>query len=251
LEGVTIRGALPNGGGGEGVICDLNSTITIRGCVIEGNSTGILVLDSFWPLVDGSTIRHNSVGLFLNRASAEVSNSFFCSNGFAVHAQGNASGFIETSVLIGNGSGVSGSLATIHLANCTVSGNGEGATGWRSQFYFYRSILWGNCTQGSVNGSTGRLEFACSAVDPSSVHCDGCTQPPVYDPDTIFLDPLFCDSRICSVGLTCDGDYHLRVDSPCTASNSPCGELIGALDVGCGATPVQILSWGGLKRLYR
>ena len=44
-------------------------------------------------------------------------------------------------------------------------------------------------------------------------------------------DPLFCDAL--------EGDYRLRLDSPCTAANSPegCG-LIGALPVGCGITNV-------------
>ncbi|MFN8179070.1 MAG: right-handed parallel beta-helix repeat-containing protein [bacterium] len=56
-------------------------------------------------------------------------------------------------------------------------------------------------------------------------------------------DPLFCTSasRECS----------LESNSPCAPANSgECG-LIGAVDVGCGATALAERSWGSIKALYR
>jgi len=59
-------------------------------------------------------------------------------------------------------------------------------------------------------------------------------------------DPLFCDSP--------SDDVSLAGDSPCTAEHSPCGQLIGALSVGCYPASVEepkVISWGCLKSLYR
>jgi hypothetical protein len=56
-------------------------------------------------------------------------------------------------------------------------------------------------------------------------------------------DPLFCSMA--------GEDYRLHAESPCAPANSgECG-LIGALDVGCGATAVETASWGAIKALYR
>ncbi|MFH1501871.1 MAG: right-handed parallel beta-helix repeat-containing protein [Candidatus Eisenbacteria bacterium] len=55
-------------------------------------------------------------------------------------------------------------------------------------------------------------------------------------------DPEFC---------WFDGaDYRLYDTSPCLASVSPCGQLVGALDQGCDS-PVEESSWGKVKALYR
>ncbi len=52
-------------------------------------------------------------------------------------------------------------------------------------------------------------------------------------------DPQFCAAS--------NGDFSLHESSPCAPANSgPCG-LIGALDVGCGATAVEGTTWGRLK----
>lgn len=59
-------------------------------------------------------------------------------------------------------------------------------------------------------------------------------------------DPLFC-------GVWQD-DFTLHANSPCVPGNHPQGEdcgLVGAFSVGCASTPVQSLSWGALKALYR
>ena len=41
-------------------------------------------------------------------------------------------------------------------------------------------------------------------------------------------DPLVCEPGF---------DYHLETRSPCTADLSPCGQLVGALDIGCPSPP--------------
>lgn len=58
-------------------------------------------------------------------------------------------------------------------------------------------------------------------------------------------DPLFCHSANPSER------YSLHSDSPCAPESNPdCGG-IGALGVGCAATPVRATTWGHVKSLYR
>jgi hypothetical protein len=61
--------------------------------------------------------------------------------------------------------------------------------------------------------------------------------------ENLYADPLFCGGT---------DDLTLCADSPCAGAN-PWGEQIGAYGVGCDdcATPVDALSWGRFKALYR
>ncbi len=59
----------------------------------------------------------------------------------------------------------------------------------------------------------------------------------------ISADPLFCDPG--------GEDFHLQDGSPCAPDHNPDCGLIGAWPVGCGGTPVEVMSWGTLKALYR
>jgi hypothetical protein len=58
-----------------------------------------------------------------------------------------------------------------------------------------------------------------------------------------FVAPEFC-------GTLGSYYYFLQSDSPCASDNSPCGELVGALDVGCDTTDSEKTSWGAVKCLY-
>jgi hypothetical protein len=48
-------------------------------------------------------------------------------------------------------------------------------------------------------------------------------------------DPVFCDAD------PLDWDLTLESESPCLPENSPRGMLVGALDVGCGITPLNLI----------
>jgi len=63
--------------------------------------------------------------------------------------------------------------------------------------------------------------------------------------DNLFEDPLVCGFW--------DGDLSLCENSPCLPANNPWGVLIGAHDEGCGscASPVERVSWGQIKAMYR
>jgi hypothetical protein len=60
--------------------------------------------------------------------------------------------------------------------------------------------------------------------------------------DDISADPLFCDPPA--------GDYGLMDASPCAPAQQPTCGLIGALDVGCGATAAEPSTWGLVKQRF-
>ncbi|MEZ4647971.1 MAG: hypothetical protein R3E97_04150 [Candidatus Eisenbacteria bacterium] len=87
-----------------------------------------------------------------------------------------------------------------------------------------------------VNGNGGAVHWDGGAHQDVFVDCTNAYNngPDEYgdeilcSEECIFDDPLFCDPA--------DGDFRLSGESPCTPENSPCGELIGALEVGCGVS---------------
>ncbi len=83
-------------------------------------------------------------------------------------------------------------------------------------------------------------EIRCNCSWPDSIRVDAGS--PVSIADNLVADPLLCDEAL--------GDLHIAAESPCAPDHSPPGcDLIGALDVGCNATPVLRTSWGRLKYL--
>lgn len=62
--------------------------------------------------------------------------------------------------------------------------------------------------------------------------------------DNFSEDPLFCGDYNLDEPLT------LRDDSPCASENNPACGLVGALDVACD-TPVEMISWGAIKAMFR
>ncbi len=58
-------------------------------------------------------------------------------------------------------------------------------------------------------------------------------------------DPLFCDPQ--------NGDLTVQGCSPCAPFSPPNPEcdLIGAWPIGCGGTPVDRMSWGAIKAMFK
>ena len=69
-------------------------------------------------------------------------------------------------------------------------------------------------------------------VSPASVSGSGTV---TFVGDNVSESPRFCDPEACGDAPTVAGDYQLQEGSPCLAAASPCGELIGALGLGCTA----------------
>jgi hypothetical protein len=141
------------------------------------------------------------------------------------------------------------------FTSCTIADNYAGGGGGggirvvnnlRTAFVIplLRNIVWGNCSSGlgaqvyvtSAEPGAG-VSFTCSDVDSTGMDTDT-NGVILYITDNIFENPWFCLSVDCNLAPVVSGDYALRNASPCLASNSPCLQLIGALDAGCTATDV-------------
>lgn len=157
---------------------------------------------------------------------------------------------IEGCLIAGNRSDLGGGvyvdfLTDLELSSSTIAGNYADSFGGGIYFgssdevSIERTILWGNCAASdgdeTYGASANLIPFICNAVDSA-----GIAQPQLFDVvgDQVYTDPMFCDPRTCELAPAEAGDYALFSDSPCLPGQSPCGDLIGALPVGCPATEV-------------
>jgi hypothetical protein len=147
-----------------------------------------------------------------------------------------------TGNMAGAGAGVAVMAGAAVLRECTIAGNGPGfnfdgigggVLAFDSDLSIERSAVWGNCAPEGATayaGPGGRITFSCS------VH-EGAFAGEVVDAGgNIVEDPLFCAPVSCDLASTDEGDYRVRVDSPCVPANHPCGEWVGAEPIGCPAT---------------
>jgi len=142
------------------------------------------------------------------------------------------------------------------FTNCSVVGNASGTRGGGGihvyssmggalKGLFEKSIVWGNCSTGPgdevyvtcTSAGTG-LEFACCDLDSTGFETDGCGTI-TYLGDNFFVNPQFCEMTDCDLAPTSTGDLRLSGTSPCLASNSPCLQLVGAIDSTCTGTAVE------------
>jgi len=168
-------------------------------------------------------------------------------------AQGGAVGIIYSSAPLFEGcviTGCRGTLgggvfvgygATPTFSGCTIAGNHASTHGGGlqcnndSEVSILRSVVWGNCAdqdgdQLHTGEAASTIHLECSDVDNSGVEGSGTVD---YVADNISIDPAFCDPVNCDSAPTALGNYTIDINSCCDADDSPCGELIGALGVGC------------------
>jgi hypothetical protein len=149
----------------------------------------------------------------------------FATTGGAVFLFGEANALFTNCTFAGNSSGPYGIIyayeASPILENCIIAFSGSAPAG---------------CALGTENPSFSHCVLYQNAGGDSLCGDVG---------DTLHHDPNFC-------GLSGD-DYRLCQDSICAAANNGWGELIGALDVGCGScgSAVAPRSWSIIKSMYR
>jgi predicted outer membrane repeat protein len=230
----------------------LYGSFTIENCTINGNTcirngggirgSGTILNTTFmWNSAeDGGAI----FGDFVVKDCTIIANQ--ASNwGGGIVAEDMEETSIEGCLIAGNRSPLGGGvyvdlLAIVDITSTTIAGNLADELGGGiylsnpDVMSIEKTILWGNCAfflgNQTYGTSANLIPFICNAVD--SV---GIAQPELFDfiGDQVYTDPLFCDPASCASAPTTGGDYTLFSDSPCLSINSPCGELIGALPVGC------------------
>jgi hypothetical protein len=114
------------------------------------------------------------------------------------------------------------------VSNCTVADNGSGVYLVGSAEKRFLNTIIVRSTEGpsvQTELSTENPVFTCCNIYGNAggdwVECTANPQ----NSGNFSADPRFCD--------TINGDYHIDGYSPCAPAYSPCGELVGALGVGC------------------
>jgi parallel beta-helix repeat protein len=133
-------------------------------------------------------------------------------------------------------------LSNTIVSNTAVMGGGGIYLTRRCSSKIRRNIVANNLQGGGITRDDEVTSPTLSCNDVwSNIPANYAGLPDVTGTDgNISIDPLFCNLLLL--------DLRLDEISPCTADNSPTGcGLIGALDVGCGVTPVTAGTWGQVK----
>lgn len=203
-----------------GGVAALAQELTIVGCVVSGNG-------ATWGGVGGIGCRSP---MFTIRDCIVVDNWVGATAGgtSGIYVDEESTGIISGSTVARNeGPGSSGAICAAYFAELQVD---------RSIMAFnYCGAL--SCRYGA------QVAVTCCDTFGNSHGNDLCGD----DLGGNFsADPLFCDPE--------NGDFTLDCDSPCLPGNHPdgadCG-LIGALDMGCGATPILESTWGRIKSSFQ
>lgn len=230
IEKLTITNGNANGGYGGGIFCDIASPI-IADCRIINNGGarygGGLALWVYGGIVERCVIAGNHASESGGGAASMFSGGIN----------------IQECLVTGNwtdrgcGGGVSfQDDSGDFLTNCTVAANYAADCGGgvytNETSILDRCILSGNCSAGPGRDLAAFTDAVldCCGIDTSGVDSQYGTI--TYDSHCVFTDPMFCGPVACS--QTTGGDWTLNGASPCLAEHSPCGQLIGAIDQGCG-----------------
>lgn len=253
---------------GGGLYCTEGSDPVLTGCTFTGCSAGI------------------GMGMYTTAGSAPalMDCGFYDSTGpNVVYCEYGAPTFTDCTFMDNTGDYCGGAYvyeSVSEFTRCVFSGNivtaGHGGGG--ALYCDYAAPVLTNCTfvANGADGVGGTIFVRESSpsftncivahgVSGPAVDCDeGYTNDPAFDCSNVYgnaggdwvgciagqagisnnmnLDPLFCDLP--------GGDFTIDASSPCAAAQSPVCGLIGALDVGCDS-PVEAMSWGAIKSLYR
>ncbi len=273
LDGFTITGGSHDIGGA--VYCK-GSWPIMRNCRFSGNGTvgvgGAVACTAASPLIADCVFHGNSSelaaegeggALYCSQGAApRVRRCLFFANssdmGGAVSCSDGSAPELSECLLLENAGDSRGALgcitgSTLTIERCTLVGNmGVGGSGiyvdGTSTLIGVRSIIAfgykGEAVACSGPGGTALLS-CCDVFQNEYGDWIGCISGQNGVDGNIGKDPLFCHSANPSER------YSLHSDSPCAPESNPdCGG-IGALGVGCGATPVQTITWGRVKLLYR
>jgi hypothetical protein len=235
---------------GGGIRC-VDASPVVRDCIIRDNAApdgyggGIAVTEGS-PRFEACVISGNTAlvagGIGLDRAEVLLEDCLVTGN---------------QSVLVG---GVGVSDALVFLSGCTVTANaasnpdlGVGGirAGLEGEVFLLRTILRDNCGPFADDGwieSDASLDATCANLGLLGLGfvIDGSA---TIDADTFFDDPIFCDTVSCTEAPTSDGNFGITEGSPCSAENSPCGELVGALP-SCAIAAVDGASATSPTRLF-
>jgi hypothetical protein len=169
-------------------------------------------------------------------------------------------GVVEETIIVGNvvlGSG-GGALVVVdpiafEIRASTIAHNVGGELTMYLPFgasvggvHIDRSVVWDECDTRAIRVAGVHLTVSRSLLDPEHVST-GFDGSVTYLDDPIVSNPLFCDPVGCDGAPAGPADYSVATTSPCLPGHNPWGVLLGALGLGCEATPTRSVSWSDLK----
>jgi len=272
IFGITITGGWTSeniGDDGGGGIRILNgSSPTIGVCRLENNRAGVGGGIYSWlssPTIDhcefiGNTAVNAGGGMSCHGGDPTVRDCLFVGNDASLgggldfwFTDGTVSGSVfAANTATGEGGGVLIGQRDTALSYCTFYGN-HGSQGSAIAIGVAACVQLSNCLicynhpGFAVSCEEGGEVLAECANVFGNLQGDwvDCLSGLAGQDGNISLDPFFCASD--ATGAL---DWTIRDDSPCAPDASDCG-LIGAQDVGCQGTPVNRVTWGGLKARFR
>lgn len=213
-------------------------------CEFFGNKAryggGIYIRSSCSPTLTGCTFAGNSSW----------------HSGGALHIEQHCNPVLRYCTLTGNSSPIGGAVyisieSSPSLVNCTLWGNSSTYTGVVTCGELCYVTIENTIISHSLQGEA----VTCWDTDAALTCCDvyrnaggdwtGCLADQYGVNGNICEDPLFCWDE------NPDAPYTLHGGSPCAPEHNPACGLVGAWDVGCGATPVEEASWGSVKAMFR
>lgn len=221
--------------------------VTLRDCAVTGNggyglqgqaftSYESTYIEAFNTLISG-----NATGAF---AGGPLASTFYLegcelsSNGGTSSAPGME---LVRCTVWGNAGGLRAPAAganpgSVRLEECTYHANQVGISASSPGAGAARITVTRSIVSGTLSGrgvpqcghSALALLVECSDLFQNAGGDEVC---PGSGTDNLSADPLYCNAP--------DGNLFLRADSPCVPASSPCGQLIGALPVGCLPTAIE------------
>ncbi len=212
----------PSYGSGTGITFrNTTGASSITGITFRGYESA-LIIDNSSPLVWFNTVKDCGTGFHVTgSSSADLGYSLIDSCGTAVYVEQSVGTMVRNNTIVNSSTGIT-------VVSGSVSVN--------------RNIISG-CETG-VECSGGAISSDCNDFWNNQTDYTGCSG----GAGDIFEDPIFCYLTSPSPDL-----YYLHKDSPCWASNNPCGVNIGAFiyTAGCEGEAVEETSWGAIKSMYR
>lgn len=227
---------------GGAVCCGISTTVSFDRCRFVGNTA-----QTGGAVSCVAATAHFDQCIFLdNTATADGGGASIVTNGgWADYSQCIFSGNHAVA-----GGGVACGGASMALTGCTFTGN-EASLQASALIAQVGAATVDHCLIAYNPGNTsvacgmnGTIDIACCDIFGNGADWVGCIASQLGTDGNICEDPLFC-----SPVPHDDEDWSISGDSPCAPSGSECG-LIGAAGVGCGPTPAEGRTWGGVKLLF-
>jgi len=218
----------------------------------QGEVTDCQFLGNSSPYVGGMTLGQATSQATVTRCWFEGNQSFDLNGGGLRVHEGTL--FVIDCTFVNNHSGANGGGLVAYdgcftsVSGCTFYGNGAEELGGNVYFgagtHELSHCIIAHAAEGDGVYAPPSAEITCcDAWANAGQNYSGISDPTGTD-GNISVDPIFCEET--------EGDFTLRIDSPCAAENNPeCGQ-IGAWGIGCEIpTPTRAATWGEVKALYR